>query len=131
MQLINSTPAKLIGVSIVAFGFVIFVLALVSFGKSWRVGIDEKTPGELVTTGIFAVSRNPIFIFLDLYFIGTFLINGTLIFLIFAVLVVMGLHYQILQEEKALARIYGQACQDYCTRTGRYFSLRRTSHNSG
>jgi len=131
MQLINSTPAKLIGVSLVAFSFVIFVLALVSFGKSWRVGIDEKTPGELVTTGIFAVSRNPIFVFLDLYFIGTFLINGTLIFLIFAVLVAVGLHYQILQEEKALARIYGQAYQDYCARTDRYFTWRHTSHNSG
>lgn len=130
-QLISLTSVKLIGVLLIAFGFVIFILALVSFGKSWRVGIDEKTPGELVTTGILAVSRNPIFVFLDLYFFGTFLINGTLIFLIFAVLVVVGLHYQILQEEKALAKIYGQAYQNYCAKTDRYFTWRRTSPNSG
>ena len=131
VQLIDTGPVKLIGVALVLVAFVIFIWALVSFGKSWRVGIDEKTPGELVTTGIFAASRNPVFVFIDLYFIGTFLINGTLIFLIFAVLVVVGLHYQILQEEEALERTYGQAYQSYCTRTGRYFSWRRPSHSNG
>lgn len=130
MQLVDSIPAKFIGVVLALFGFVIFILALVSFGTSWRVGIDEKTPGKLVTTGIFAMSRNPIFVFLDLYFLGTFLINGTLIFLIFAVLVAVGLHYQILQEERGLVRIYGQTYRDYCARTGRYFTWRRTSPNS-
>ncbi|MBI5184202.1 MAG: hypothetical protein HZA01_00525 [Nitrospinae bacterium] len=84
-------------------------MALVSFRDSWRAGIDEKTQGELITTGIFAVSRNPIFIFIDLYFIGTFLINGALIFLIFAAVVIIGLHCQIIQEEKFLAKAYGQA----------------------
>lgn len=79
----------------------------------------------LVTTGIFAISRNPIFIFLDLYFIGTFLINGTLSFLIAAVLAVVGNHNQIVREEKFLASRYGKPYQDYRVRTPRYFSLRR------
>jgi len=130
MQLIDTMPAKLIGVASVIIAFIIFIWALVSFRDSWRIGIDEKTRGELITTGIFAVSRNPIFIFVDLYFIGTFLINGALIFLIFAAVVVIGLHYQIIQEEKFLAKAYGQAYQDYCARTGRYFGWQRTSHAS-
>ncbi len=128
MPLIDAMPAKLIGVALVLIAFVIFIWALVSFGDSWRVGIDEETKGDLVSTGIFAISRNPIFIFIDLYFIGTFLINGTLIFLIFAALVVIGLHYQIIQEEKFLAKAHGQAYRDYCARTGRYFGRRRPSH---
>lgn len=130
MQLIDTMPAKIIGVALIIVAFIIFIWALVSFRDSWRIGIDEKTPGELITTGIFAVSRNPIFIFIDLYFIGTFLINGAVIFLIFAAVVVIGLHYQIIQEEKFLAKAYGQAYQDYCARTGRYFGWRRTSHSS-
>lgn len=129
MQLIDTMPARLIGVALVLIAFVIFIWALVSFGDSWRVGIDEKTKGDLVTTGIFAVSRNPIFIFIDIYFIGTFLINGSLIFLVFAAVVVIGLHYQIIQEEMFLAKAYGQAYQDYCARTERYFGWRRTSHS--
>ena len=130
MQLIDTMPAKFIGVALVLIAFIIFVWALVSFRDSWRVGIDEKTKGELVTTGILAVSRNPIFIFIDVYFIGTFLINGTLIFLVSAALVVIGLHYQIMQEEKFLAKTYQQAYQDYCARTGRYFGWQRTLHSS-
>ncbi|MBN1873531.1 MAG: hypothetical protein JXA33_04815, partial [Anaerolineae bacterium] len=67
----------------------------------------------------------PIFLFVDLYLIGTFFINGTASFLIFTVLILAGLHYQILQEEKFLAQTYGRAYQDYCARTGRYFGWRR------
>ena len=102
-------------------GLVIFGLAYVSFGDSWRVGFDVKTPGALVTTGAFALSRNPIYVFLDLWFIGVFLINGTLIFLIFALLAVAILHWQILQEEEFLLKLYGQPYQSYCAKTGRYF----------
>jgi protein-S-isoprenylcysteine O-methyltransferase Ste14 len=121
--LLGSTTAKIAGVSLVTFGFIIFVLAFVSFGDSWRVGFDVKTPGKLVTTGIFAFTRNPIYVFLILWFIGIFLINGTLIFLIFALLAIAHLHYQIRQEEKFCAELYGQPYEDYCSRTGRYFTL--------
>ncbi len=122
LQLIDTTLAKFIGALSMAFGFVIYILALISLGDSWRMGIDYKTPGELVTTGIYSVSRNPIFVFLDLYFSGSFLINGTLIFLAFAITAGIALHYQILQEEKFLTKTYGNAYRDYCARTGRYFT---------
>lgn len=119
-QLLDSLPAKVVGVALVTLGLILFALAFISFGDSWRVGFDVKTPGVLVTTGIFAVSRNPIYVFLDIWYIGIFLINGTLIFLIFAVLVVAVLHWQILQEESFLLKLYGQPYQNYCARTGRY-----------
>ena len=120
-QLVSSLPAKLAGVTLVTLGLIIFLLAFVSFGDSWRVGFDVKSPGALVTTGIFAVSRNPIYIFLDLWFLSVFLINGALVFLIFAAAAVAVLHWQILQEESFLLKLYGQPYQDYCERTGRYF----------
>jgi protein-S-isoprenylcysteine O-methyltransferase Ste14 len=121
--LIGATAAKIAGVILVTCGLVVFILAFVSFGDSWRVGFDVKTPGKLVTTGIFAFTRNPIYVFVILWFIGIFLINGTLIFLIFALLAIAHLHYQIRQEEKFCAELYGQAYKDYCARTGRYFTL--------
>ena len=120
-QLLNSFPAKIAGVTLITLGLVILGSAYASFGDSWRVGFDVKNPGTLVTTGTFALSRNPIYVFLDLWFIGVFLTNGTLIFLIFALLAVAVLHWQILQEEKFLVRLYGQPYQSYCAKTGRYF----------
>jgi protein-S-isoprenylcysteine O-methyltransferase Ste14 len=123
-QLLNSFPAKIAGVALIASGLVILGSAYASFGDSWRVGFDVKNPGTLVTTGTFALSRNPIYVFLDLWFVGVFLINGTLSFLIFALLAVAVLHWQILQEEKFLARLYGQPYRSYCARIGRYFFWR-------
>jgi protein-S-isoprenylcysteine O-methyltransferase Ste14 len=121
--LIGSTVAKIAGVFLVTVGLVVFISAFVSFGDSWRVGFDVKTPGKLVTTGIFAFTRNPIYVFVILWFVGIFLINGTLIFLIFALLAIASMHYQISQEEKFCAELYGQQYQDYCATTGRYFTL--------
>lgn len=123
MLLIGSTTAKIAGVVLVTLGLVVFISAFVSFGESWRVGFDVKTPGKLVTTGIFAFTRNPIYVFLILWFVGIFLLNGTLIFLIFALLAIAHLHYQIRQEEKFCAALYGQPYHDYCAKTGRYFTL--------
>jgi len=119
-ELVRSFPVKSIGAALVTLGLVLLGLGYASFGDSWRVGFDVKTPGPLVTRGVFAISRNPIYVFLDLWFIGTFLINGTLLFLIFTVLAVAALHWQILQEEEFLRKLYGQSYQTYCARTGRY-----------
>ena len=63
----DSAIARNAGAWFVVAGVLILILALLSFGNSWRIGIDTRTPGQLVTTGIFAFSRNPIFVFMDLY----------------------------------------------------------------
>lgn len=112
---------KWIGVGLVFIGALVFVSAFLSFGDSWRVGFDVNTPGALVTDGIFAFSRNPIYLFLDLWFLGIFLINGRLIFLIFAALAFANVHWQILQEENFLRGLYGQTYEDYSRKTRRYF----------
>src|SRR4029453_10891511 len=53
-QLLGAAPLQIAGVALVTAGGAVFILALVSFGASWRVGIDAKTPGGLMTTGMFA-----------------------------------------------------------------------------
>lgn len=120
VRLFDSQAAKILGVVLILIGQVLFLLAYVSFGDSWRVGFDVKTPGALVTNGVFSFSRNPIYLFLDLWFIGTFLINGTVSFLILACLALIVQHWQILQEESFLQNLYGKQYRDYLSRTGRY-----------
>jgi protein-S-isoprenylcysteine O-methyltransferase Ste14 len=121
-QLLDSMPTRLVGAALILTAFTIFVLALSDLGTSWRLGIDEDHPGPLVTKGIYAFTRNPIYLFFDLYFLGTFLINGSLFFLIMTVFVALNLHYQILQEERFLSKIHGTKFQAYCTRTARYIT---------
>lgn len=121
MVLIDSEAARIVGVALISIGLLVFMAAFVSFGDSWRVGFDMHTPGALVTGGIFAFSRNPIYLFLDLWFMGIFLINGRLIFLIFALLTLIVIHWQILQEETFLTNLYGQPYEEYRRRIRRYF----------
>ena len=119
-QLFVALAAKIAGVGLVSLGLIVFVLAFFNFGDSWRMGIDRKAPGALVTRGIFSLTRNPIYVFINSWFIGTFLINGTMIFLVFAVLAFAVQHWQILREEKFLAQRYGEAYDQYLKQTPRY-----------
>jgi protein-S-isoprenylcysteine O-methyltransferase Ste14 len=73
-----------------------------------------------VTNGIFSITRNPIFVYIDLYFIGTALINANALFIIFALITVIGTHYQILQEEKHLNNLYKEEYVEYKKRVRRY-----------
>lgn len=50
------------GVLLCLAGLLLLLWSLVSFGRSFRVGIDTDRPGGLVTTGVFAISRNPIYV---------------------------------------------------------------------
>jgi len=68
--LININWIKYVGIILCYAGLVIFLFALISFGKAWRIGIDEENSNELTTFGMFKFSRNPIFLFMDLYYIG-------------------------------------------------------------
>lgn len=114
-------PLQTVGLVIIGIGYIWFVAALISFGASWRVGVDKEGPGELITTGVFSLSRNPIFVFIDLYFIGMWLVIGDLFFLVSAVTVIVAMHYQILQEERFLIGHYGERYIAYKNRVRRYF----------
>lgn len=72
--LFNNEFIAWIGVVFCIGGLMLFFLSLISFGKSFRVGIDEEHPCTLVTTGTFAISRNPISNAFGLILIGIFLI---------------------------------------------------------
>jgi protein-S-isoprenylcysteine O-methyltransferase Ste14 len=121
MPLFESRLAAVLGVAAIVAGLVLFAAALWSFGRSWRIGIDLGRPGDLVTRGIFAHTRNPIFLFMDLYFLGTWLIQRDIFFLLFAMAAIGGIHYQIMQEERFLLKHYGEAYRRYFQTVPRYW----------
>lgn len=118
--LFDVVAIKVVGAAIVCAGLLIFACALWAFADSWRIGIDRATRGALMTRGIFAWTRNPIYIALELTTFGTFLVLGRAIFLVLALALVGLLHYQIRREERYLSEEYGEAFRDYCGRVGRY-----------
>jgi protein-S-isoprenylcysteine O-methyltransferase Ste14 len=109
-----------VGVLFCVAGLVLFALSLVSFGKSFRVGIDQDHPDKLVTSGIFAFSRNPIYVAFGLVLLGEFLVFSNWILLVYVVAAVWLFHRQVLREEEYLRKHYGQQYSEYCDRVRRY-----------
>ena len=110
-----------IGVVVCIVGLIIFLMSLIAFGKSFRVGLDEQHPGKLVTTGIFAYSRNPIYIAFGFILLGILLIFPNWIFLIYLVLGFWLFNRQVLLEEASLKKHYGQEYNEYCRKVRRFF----------
>jgi protein-S-isoprenylcysteine O-methyltransferase Ste14 len=122
--IVETVAAKVAGMVMVSVGLLIYIVAMFTLADYWRVGDAAKQTRTLVTRGIYSLSRNPIYIFFVLYFLGTFLINGILIFLIFTIMMALNAHYLIIEEEKFLLKSYGSAFQKYCAATGRYVTWR-------
>jgi len=120
LVLLDLGAARWSGAALVLVGVLLFLAALKAFGDSWRVGIDRKTPGKLVTGGVFAWTRNPIFVFMDLYLLGTFVLEGTLLYLVLAVLGVVAIDRHIRREERFLLEHYGEDYSAYRSRVPRY-----------
>jgi protein-S-isoprenylcysteine O-methyltransferase Ste14 len=118
--IVDATALKIAGAMLSLAGLLIYGLALRAMGASWRIGIDRDTPGAPITGGIFAWTRNPIYVSLDLLGIGTFLIQGRLVFLLFAFAFAGMFHFQIRREERFLAEAYGDEYREYCTSVPRY-----------
>ena len=121
MYLINFFWLKYVEIMFCYIGLLIFLLALISFGKAWRIGIDEKNSNELITEGIFKYTRNPIFLFMDMYFFGMALIYPNIVLIVMAICMIIGIHFQIIREEKFLKNKFHEKYNEYRKKTRRYF----------
>ena len=109
-----------IGVLLCLAGLALFLWSLISFGRSFRVGIDVERPDQLVTTGAFAFTRNPLYVAYAIVLIGQFLIFPNWIMLLFLGGAAWLFHRQVLREEDFLKKHYGEDYAEYCGRVRRY-----------
>ena len=68
------------------------------------MGIDEEKPGELITTGAFALSRNPIYTAFGMVLIGNFLIIPNWIMFLYVIAGFWLFNRQIRLEEESLKK---------------------------
>ncbi|KPU44150.1 hypothetical protein OXPF_23180 [Oxobacter pfennigii] len=115
-----SKVSDLSGILLCVAGILGFSSTLISFGDSFRVGIDEKHPDKLVTSGMFAISRNPIYISFLIFFTGMFLLYPNLVIICVLILLSIAIHRQILREEAFLKIHYGKEYEEYFKKVRRY-----------
>lgn len=119
-QFFFSETISWVGVLFCLAGLLVLWWSLISFRRSFRVGIDADRPDRLITDGVFAISRNPIYVAFAMILIGQFIIFPNWILLIYVGAATWLFHRQVLREEEYLARHYGRSYEDYRNRVGRY-----------
>lgn len=109
-----------LGVALLLISLVWIIVAQVQMGASWRMGVDESQKTQLVTTGVFLYSRNPIYLGMAVILLGLFLVlpNSLSLALIIGGIALM--HLQILLEEQYLRGKHGSAYEEYRRRVRRW-----------
>ena len=95
-------------------------IAQTQMAKSWRIGIDEKNKSELVTHGLFSISRNPIFLGIMLANIGLFMVIPNAFTLLMIALSTTSINTQIRLEESFLKREFGADYDAYFNKVRRW-----------
>lgn len=97
------------------------LVAQAQMGGSWRIGIDSANRTKLVSTGLFSVSRNPIFLATRLALLGFFLVapNAATLAILAAGEIVI--QVQVRLEEQHLLGLHGASYINYCSQVPRWF----------
>jgi protein-S-isoprenylcysteine O-methyltransferase Ste14 len=111
----------LLGAGLALAGVLATLAAQLDMGDSWRIGVDPGERTTLVTGGLFARVRNPIFSFMLLSASGFLLLLPNAWALLALALTAGGIHLQVRAvEEPYLLRTHGAAYADYAARVGRF-----------
>ncbi|UBV44410.1 isoprenylcysteine carboxylmethyltransferase family protein (plasmid) [Deinococcus taeanensis] len=108
------------GWSLMLLGLGLTLLAQAQMGHAWRIGLNDAVRTALVQRGLFARSRNPIFLAMRLNLLGLFLAvpNAWSLSLLVAGELLMGV--QVRLEEAYLSRVHGPAYAAYQARVPRW-----------
>ena len=77
------------------------------------LGIDVEHRTELVRSGVFKISRNPIFVGMIVTLLGLFLISPNVVTLTTLLLGVILMGIQVRLEEEYLTRLHGDKYIEY------------------
>ena len=109
-----------IGILLSLFALGFFIWTMISFKKSFRIGLVDNKAQGLITKGAFALSRNPIYVSFAAMLSGQFLMYPSWIFLIYIFVGIFTFHRQVLKEEEFLQKQYKKDFDDYCKKVRRY-----------
>ena len=112
---------RIIGCVITAGGVLTFVMSVTQMKDNCRSGVQREDKTNLVTTGIYSISRNPAFLGFDLMYIGILFTFFNWYLCFASSLVIVFFHLQIVNvEEDFLIEAFGDEYLKYKAKVSRY-----------
>ncbi|MEG0759947.1 methyltransferase family protein [Chryseobacterium sp.] len=111
---------KYIGITLMLFSLLWVLIAQFQMKNSWRIGIDEDLKTDLITTGLFKYSRNPVFLGMLISLIGMLLMIPTFISLSFLIIANILIQTQIRLEEEFLLKQHDDVYLQYKAKVRRF-----------
>lgn len=111
-----------VGAAIALGGAAVFICSVCTMRDSWRAGVSTTDQTELVTGGIYQISRNPAFLGFDLVYIGILILFFNWVLFAVSVFTILIFHLQIVNvEESFLFTTFGNSYLEYQKKVNRYF----------
>lgn len=118
---LDAAPIGIAGLVLAIAGIIGTLAAQRAMGTSWRIGVNRTETTTLVTRGVFARVRNPIFTTMFIAVTGLTLLVPNPVVLAGLGGLVAAIHIQVRAvEEPHLLRTHDQHYRDYAARTGRF-----------
>jgi protein-S-isoprenylcysteine O-methyltransferase Ste14 len=117
----HSMTAIILGLIFILTGLILSIPALLQFFKSKNTIVPIKPASSLQISGIYSVSRNPMYLGLLFYYLGLALIFGNWWTIFLIPVLVLLIHYLVIvPEEKYLLRAFGNSYTEYTRKVRRW-----------
>ncbi len=116
---------RIMGIFLGIIGDIVFIASVLTMKDSWRVGVSYEEKTDLITDGIYQISRNPAFLGFNLVYLGMCLMFFNTILLIISLLAMIMFHLQIKYvEESFLKQEFKEQYLQYYQQVNRYIGKR-------
>lgn len=102
-----------VGMALMLISLLWVIIAQMQMQSSWRIGIDYNKKTDLVHTGLFNYSRNPIYLGMHGSLLGFFLVLPNVLSLIVLIVAHILMQIQTRLEEEYLQNMHGESFKLY------------------
>ena len=118
----NALIGRLIGWSLVVISVLLSIWAIKTMRNEGEHVDVRKPTNKLVTSQPFSFSRNPMYLSLNLLYLGIGFLANTLWPIIFYPFALVAIHYGVIfREERYLERLFGKEYKQYQAKVRRWF----------
>jgi protein-S-isoprenylcysteine O-methyltransferase Ste14 len=111
----------MLGLFFVAAAIALELAAVLAFRKARTTILPHRAASELITSGPFRLTRNPIYVGNTMLVLGVALVFGVGWLVVSALLAAIAVHhFAVLREERHLSVAFGEAWRDYAARVPRW-----------